>query len=82
MSLKKKAKYAVPWTYIINDLNGEQIAGTFYKGELQKKQLKNSLKVEKVEKVIDRKGYKPYVKWKSNDSSFNSWIDKKHSINK
>ena len=26
----KKYKNAVPWTYIINDLNGEEIFGTFY----------------------------------------------------
>ena len=26
----KKAKNTVPWTYVINDLNGEQIIGTFY----------------------------------------------------
>ena len=24
------------WTYVINDLNGEEIVGTFYKKELQK----------------------------------------------
>ena len=26
----------VPWTYVINDVNGEKIVGTFYKKELQK----------------------------------------------
>ena len=26
----KKVKNTVPWTYIINDLNGEEITGTFY----------------------------------------------------
>ena len=26
----------VPWTYIISDLNGEEIIGTFYENELQK----------------------------------------------
>ena len=26
----KKVKNTVPWTYIINDLNGEEIIGTFY----------------------------------------------------
>ena len=31
-----KIKNAVPWTYVINDLNGEEIIGTFYKKELQK----------------------------------------------
>ena len=32
----KKVKHSVPWTYVINDLNGEEIVGTFYKKELQK----------------------------------------------
>ena len=31
----------------------------------------------RIEKVIKRKGNKPYVKWKDYDNSFNSWIDKK-----
>ena len=26
----KKVKNTVPWTYVINDLNGEEITGTFY----------------------------------------------------
>ena len=31
-----KIKNTVPWTYIINDLNGEEIIGTFYEKEQQK----------------------------------------------
>ena len=31
-----KVKNTVPWTYVINDLNGEEITGTFYEKELQK----------------------------------------------
>ena len=26
----KKVKNTVPWTYVINDLNGDDIIGTFY----------------------------------------------------
>ena len=33
------------------------------------------------EKVVKRKGDKLYVKWKGNNSSFNSWIDKRNNIN-
>ena len=32
----KKIKNTVPWTYVINDLNDEEIIGTFYENELQK----------------------------------------------
>ena len=32
----EKVKNKVPWTYVINDLNGEEIIGTFFEKELQK----------------------------------------------
>ena len=51
----KGVKNTVPWTYVINDLNTQEIIGRFYEKEL-------------------------YVKWKKYDNSFNSWIDKKDSV--
>ena len=69
----KKMKNAVPWTYVINDLNDEEIIGTFHEKELQKA----NQEVFKIEKVIKKKGNKLHVKWKGYDNSFNSWIDKK-----
>ena len=33
----KKVKNTVSWAYVINDLDGEEIFGTFYEKELQKK---------------------------------------------
>ena len=71
-----KIKNTVLWTYFINDLNGEEIAGTFYENELQK----TNQKEFRVEKVIKRKGDKLYVKWKGYDNSFNSWINKNDII--
>ena len=71
-----KIKNTVPWTYVINDLNGEEIIGTFYEKELQKTN-QNEFRIEK---VIKRKGNKLYVKWKGYDNSFNSWIDKKDLV--
>ena len=38
----KKVKNTVPWTYIINDLNGEAICGTFLRKKNCKKQTKNN----------------------------------------
>ena len=72
----KKVKNTVPWTYVINDLNSDEIIGTFYEKELQK----TNQQEFRIEKVIKRKGDKLYVKWKGYDSSFNSWIDKKDLI--
>ena len=43
-----KIKNTVPWTYVINDLNGEEITGTFYEKELQK----TSQEEFRIEKVI------------------------------
>ena len=62
-------------TCVISDLNGEEIAGTFYEKELQK----TSQKEFRIEKIIRRKGDKLYVKWKGYDNRFNSWIDKNRS---
>ena len=55
-----------------NDLNGEEIMGTFYEKELQK----TNQEEFRIEKVIRRKGDKLYVKWKGYNNSFNSRIDK------
>ena len=72
----KKIKNAVPWTYVIHDLNGEEIIGTFYENELQKIDQKEF----RIEKVLKKKGDKLYVTWKGYDNSFNSWIDKKDIV--
>ena len=69
-------KNAVPWSYVISDLNREEIVGNFYEKELQKTNQKEFI----IEKVIKRKGNKLYVKWKGYINSFNSWIDKKDLI--
>ena len=68
-----KNKNRFPWTYVVSDLNGEEITGSFYEKELQK----TSQGKLKIEKVLKRKGEKLYVKWKGYDNRFNSWIDKK-----
>ena len=72
----KKIKNAVPWTYVINDLNGKEIIGTFYENGLQA----TNQQEFKVEKVFKRKGDKLYAKWKGYDNSFNSWVDKKDIV--
>ena len=70
----KKVKNTVLWTYVINDLNREEIVGTFHEKELQK----TNQKEFRIENVIKRKGDKLYIKWKCYDNSFNHWIYKKH----
>ena len=72
----KKIKNTVPWTCVIDDLNGEEITRTFYENKLQKIDQQEF----RIEKVIKEKGDKSYVKWKGYDNSFNSWIDKKDLV--
>ena len=68
-----KLKNAVPWIYVISDLKGGEIVGTFYKKESQKTKQKEFMRA----KVIKRTGDKLYVKWKGYDNSIKSWTDKK-----
>ena len=55
----KKVKNIVPWTYLISDLIGRDIVGTFLQKELQKINQKDF----RVEKVI-KKSNTLYVEWK------------------
>ena len=68
-----KVQNTVPWIYLINDLNGKEIKGSFSEKELQKTDQKEF----RIEKLIKKKGNKLYVKWKGYDNSPNSWINKK-----
>ena len=52
-----KIKNTVPWTYEINNLNGEKSIGSFY---------------EKVLKKLSKEKVIKYVKWKEYNNSFNS----------
>ena len=74
--ISSKIKNSVPWTYIINDLNGEEIVETFYEKKLQK----TNQKQFGIEKVLKKKGDNLYVKWKGYDNSFNCWINKKDLV--
>ena len=58
--MNKNVKNTVSWTYVINDLNGEKMVGTFYENELQK----TNQKEFRIAKVVKRKGDKLYLKWK------------------
>ena len=44
-----KIENTVPWTYVVNDLNGEKITGRFYEKERQK----TNQKEFRIEKVIN-----------------------------
>ena len=58
--MSKKVKNSVLCIYVIKDLNGEEVVGTFY----EKKKKKRNQKEFRIEKATKRKGEKLYVKWK------------------
>ena len=66
----KKVKSTVLWTDVISALNDEETSGMFYVKELQKRKSNRGLKVSQ------RKGDKPYVKWKSYNNLINILINK------
>ena len=47
----KKVENTVLWSYVINDLIGEEIVGTFYQKELQK----TNQREFRIKKVIKKK---------------------------
>ena len=51
--MNKEVKNTVPWTYVINDLNGEKIIGRIYEKELQKTN-QQEFSIEKVIKKTKR----------------------------
>ena len=63
-----KIKNTVPWTYVVSDLNGEVITGSFYEKEFR------------IQKALKRNSDKFYLKWKGYDNRLNSWVDKKDLI--
>ena len=66
-------KYSnVPY-YYLKDLNNEKLQGTFYEQELQKTKQDDLFIIEKILKTNKNK---IFVKWRSYDNSFNSWINK------
>ena len=61
-----KIKNTVSWTYVVSDLNGEEITGSFCEKELQK----TSQEKFRIEKLLKGKGAKLYLKWKGYDNRF------------
>ena len=49
-----KIKNTIPWSYVVNDLRGEEVTGSFYEKKLQK----TSQEKFRIEKVLKRKGDK------------------------
>ena len=56
----KEIKNTVPWAYVIKNINGEDIFGTFYENKFQK----TNQNEHRIEKVIKRKGDKLDVRWR------------------
>ena len=73
----KEIQNTDPITYELEDLQGEEIKGTFYEPELQK----TKQQIYRIEKIIKKEKNKSLVKWKGYSDKFNSWVDNKDLIN-
>ena len=69
----KEKRETNPITYKLEDLQGEEIKGTFYEPELQK----TEQQIFRIEKIIKKENGKSLVKWKGYSDKFNSWVDNK-----
>lgn len=72
----KKIKIALPWTYVIWDLNSVKSSRIFYVKELQKTSQTEFM----IRKVIRRKSDELCVKWKGYYNSFSRQIDMKDTV--
>ena len=72
----KEIRETNPITYKLEDLQGEEIKGTFYEPELQK----TEQQIYRIEKIIKKEKGKSLVKWKGYPDKFNSWVDNKDLI--
>ena len=73
----KEIRETNPLTYKLEDLQGEEIEGTFYEPELQK----TEQQIFRIEKIIKKEKGRSFVKWKGYPDKFNSWVDNKDLIN-
>ena len=71
-----KIVFTISTTYIIIDLNREEIEGWFYEQELQK----TAQVTFRIEKVLERQCDKSVVKWMGYTKSFKSWINIKAMV--
>lgn len=69
--IKSVRRQSSPPVYVLRDMEGETIKGTFYEEELQKTKYPDTYLVER---VLRKKGNKAYVKWLGFSSRHNSWI--------
>lgn len=69
----KSIKNTYPATYILEDYQGNPIQGGFYDEELSKTKFSDTFLVEK---ILQTRGKKAFVKWLGFSSEHNSWINK------
>ena len=74
----QKVKRTCPVTYILEDMRGELLKGSFYEKEL----LQTNQEVYRIEKVLRKKNINgveyAFVKWMGYSNKFNDWIPVKN----
>lgn len=72
-----RVQLTYPPTYLLVDLDGNEIKGSFYVEELRRAENPD---LYLVEKIIERRGKQLLVKWLGFDSTHNSWINENDLI--
>lgn len=71
----KRIRPTKPFTYDLEDLQGEAIKGVFYRQELQNTPWPEFYEIES---VLDKKGDQLLVKWRHYPKKFNEWVPSHH----
>jgi len=67
--------------YVLEDLNGAEITGTFYESELQAVKLPDTFQIDEILKTRRRSGSKAYlVRWSGYGDAFKSWVREKDLV--
>ncbi len=78
----KKVQKTYPVTYVLEDLSGEEVSGSFYNAELMETDIPDYSRIEKVLKRQIKNGKKYLrIKWKGYDNKFNSWVPEEDVVN-
>jgi len=73
----RKVQLTNPTTFLLKDMQNENIEGAFYKEQLQKTHHHD---IYLVEKVLKRRKNKVFVKWLGFSDKHNSWINKSNIV--
>lgn len=73
-TIKRVQTFTNPTTYVLEDSNGDEVAGAVYAEDILAVKYPD---IYLIEKIVKRRGNNVYVKWLGFGDEFNQWIDEK-----